>query len=349
MIIKYINYIKPSNAEGLVADIYRQVKRDFGKIVEPITLHSIFPELLASNWSALRETNIVDDRVGRNTKDAIATAVSKINKCPWCVDAHTIMLDGLRSKKVAEAIEGQNLDLIEDTRLKSIVGWALSNRSPNAEIINNPPFTIDEAPEIIGTAVYYHYINRMVSVLAGRTPLPVEVSFLKSFMKAVAALMFSTALKRHKRAGESLKFIDDFDLDKDLFWASKTKRIALAFSSHKKIVEELASKYVPLKAQAIVIKTLEEWRGEDPGIGRSWVDEYTKDLDVSLKPITKLSLLTAISPYQIDDTIIDSYRQFNQRDEALLATLSWASFITAIRISKWLSKPFSRHQTKIRV
>jgi AhpD family alkylhydroperoxidase len=341
MIIKYINYIRPSDAEGLVSDVYSQVKRDFGKIVEPIALHSILPELLVSNWSALRETNIVEDRVERHTKDAIATAVSKINRCPWCVDAHTIMLDGLKSKKAARAIENQDLNLIENARLRSIVEWALANRSPDAEIINNPPFTIDEAPEIIGTAVYYHYINRMISVLAGKSPLPVEVSFLKGFMKAVAVLMFSTALKRHKEPGKSLKFIGDTDPDKDLFWASKNHRITLAFSSHKKVVEKLASKYIPLKAQDIVIKTLEDWVGEDPGISRSWVDRYTKNLDVSLRPIIRLSLLAAISPYQIDDTIIDSYRQFNQKDEALLATLSWASFIAAIRISKWLSKPFT--------
>ena len=29
------------------------------------------------------------------------------------------------------------------------------------------------------------------------------------------------------------------------------------------------------------------------------------------------------------------------KDEALLATLSWASFLTAIRIGKWLSEPFN--------
>lgn len=56
------------------------------------------------------------------------------------MDAHTIMLDGLNSKKVARAIESQNLDLIEDIKLQAIVRWALANRSPEAEIINDPPF-----------------------------------------------------------------------------------------------------------------------------------------------------------------------------------------------------------------
>ena len=341
MKIKYINYIDPSNATGLIADIYTQMKRDFGRVVEPVALHSIIPELLASNWSVLRETNVIEDKAKRNVKDAIATTVSKINKCPWCIDAHTIMLIGLRSQKVAKAIENEYLSLIKDTKMRSIVEWALANRTPNAKIINNPPFTFDEAPEIIGTAIYYHYVNKMVSVLLNETPLPTKASSLKPFMKKIAALKFSTALKRPKKAGESLKFIDSFNLVKDLFWASENKRIAVTFTAHKKIVEKLAEKYVPTEVQTIVIKTIEEWKGEDPGISRGWVERYISNLREPLKPVARLSLLTAISPYQIDDETINSYKQFNPEDEALLSTLSWASFVTAIRIGKWLSKPFT--------
>ena len=39
MSIKYIDYLKPSEAVGLVAEIYNQVKRDFGQVVEPVVLH----------------------------------------------------------------------------------------------------------------------------------------------------------------------------------------------------------------------------------------------------------------------------------------------------------------------
>ena len=342
MIINYIDYITPSNAMGVIAEIYNHMKRDFGMVAEPVALHSIIPGLLASNWSVLRETNIVEDKIKRNVKDAVATAVSKINKCPWCVDAHSIMLIGLGSKNVAKAIENKHLDLIRDTKTRSIVEWALANRLPNSKTVNNPPFTFDEAPEIIGTAVYYHYVNRMVTVLLDETPLPIKTSLLKGFMKKIAGLKFSTTLKRQKKPGESLKFIDSSDFDKDLFWASENKIISATFTVHKKIVEQLAEKYVPIEVQAIIIKTIEEWNGEDPGISRGWTERYLSDLHESFKSVARLSLLAAISPYQIDSKIISSYRQFNPEDEALLAALSWASFITAIRIGKWLSKPFCK-------
>ncbi len=341
MKINYIKSIEPSKASGLVFDVYSQLKRDFGKIVEPIALHSIIPELLASNFCAFRETYIIEDKVERDVKDAIATSVSKINKCPWCIDAHSIMLYGLKSTKVAKAIQTGDLDIIDNSKTKSIIEWASSSRSPESMIIKGPRFTKDEAPEIIGTAVYYHYINRMVTVLLNESPLPVNISILKGFMKTVAGWNFSSALRKTKIAGESLKFITDFDLNKEFSWANTNKRIARSFAAFKNIDEKLAKEYVPKEVTTMLEDTLEEWQGGDPGLSRNWTEKYVTDIDEHLKPVVRLSLLTAISPYQIDDEIIGSYREFNSNDEALLGTLSWASFLAARRIGKWLGDPFS--------
>jgi len=341
MKINYIKSIDPSEASGLVLDVYSQLKRDFGKIVEPIALHSITPELLASNFSVFRETYIIEDKVERDVKEAVAVSVSKINKCPWCIDAHSIMLHGLKNTKVAKAIQTGDLDIIDNSKTKSIIEWASSSRSPDSMIIKGPPFTKDEAPEIIGTAVYYHYINRMVTVLLNESPLPVNISILKGFMKTVAGWSFSTALRKTKIAGESLKLIADTDFDAEFSWAITNSRIAKSFTAFKNIVEKLAEEYVPKEVITILEDTLEEWQGEDPSLSRNWTEKYVADIDEHLKPVVRLSLLTAFSPYQIDGEIIGSYRELNSNDEALLGTLSWASFLAARRIEKWLGDPFS--------
>src|SRR3972149_3042849 len=90
--IKYIHPVKPGSAQGLVADVYVQVKRDFGRIAEPFLMHSPLPQLLAGAWMVCRETELVGN-VPREVKEAVAAAVSQLNQCPYCVDAHTIMLD----------------------------------------------------------------------------------------------------------------------------------------------------------------------------------------------------------------------------------------------------------------
>jgi len=56
--------------------------------------------------------------------------------------------------------------------------WALRNLDFEDPIIKVPPFKKEEAPEIIGTAVLFHYINRMVILFAGDKPLPTTKQYL---------------------------------------------------------------------------------------------------------------------------------------------------------------------------
>lgn len=89
--IKYASTVRPSAADGLVAEVYRQIRRDFGAVAGPLRLHSAAPELLAGAWCACRET-LVAGNVPRERKETVAAMVSEINRCPWCIDAHTTML-----------------------------------------------------------------------------------------------------------------------------------------------------------------------------------------------------------------------------------------------------------------
>ena len=102
--IKYIQAIAPRHAEGLVEPVYAQIKRDFGKIVEPFLLHSPIPELLAGAWMVCRETELVGS-VPRYIKEAAAVAVSQQNQCPYCIDAHTIMLCAENEKELSKIIK----------------------------------------------------------------------------------------------------------------------------------------------------------------------------------------------------------------------------------------------------
>jgi len=59
MAIKYIQPVAPNYTQGLVARVYPQIKKEFGALVEPFTLHSPSPELLAGAWSACWESLLV--------------------------------------------------------------------------------------------------------------------------------------------------------------------------------------------------------------------------------------------------------------------------------------------------
>ena len=59
MAIRHVQAVVPNAAEGLVARVYPQIKKEFGALVEPFTLHSPSPELLAGAWGACRESLLV--------------------------------------------------------------------------------------------------------------------------------------------------------------------------------------------------------------------------------------------------------------------------------------------------
>ncbi len=168
--IKYVKPVQYRSATGLTADIYRQMQADFLP-VPLLTLHSPVPEVMAGVWSILRET-LLAGQVDRALKEAVAATVSKTNACPFCVDAHTAMLHATSNHYAASAILRGDYDSIHHEQLHALVQWILANRTANVSGVLQPPFSHDDAPEIIGSAIAFHYINRMVNVFLGDTLLP---------------------------------------------------------------------------------------------------------------------------------------------------------------------------------
>jgi AhpD family alkylhydroperoxidase len=328
--IKYIQPVSPKSAEGIVEPVYAQIKRDFGRIVEPFLLHSPLPELLAGAWMACRETELVGN-VQRNIKEAVAATVSKQNQCPYCVDAHIIMLTACGDKEIASAIQKTEFGQIKDEKIKAIVEWAKTGSGTK-------PFSEAETPEIIGTAVYFHYINRMANVLLSETPLPINQTIFKGSLSRVASMMFSSAVKRPKTEGDSLEFLPEAELPADLAWASGSVNVAGAFARFAKAVEIDAEYALPLEVRLQV----------EEHIGRAVAGkvEFNPDLNAEIanrlgseaeKSAAQLTLTTALASYRVDEKMVAEFRRHYPQDAKLLGALAWASFTAARKIGTRLN------------
>ena len=336
MAIRYIQPVAPNSAEGLVTKVYGQIKKDFGAVAEPFTLHSPSPELLAGAWSACRESLLVGT-VRRDVKEAVAATVSRINQCPYCVDAHTIMLNATSQRNSADAIIHQRGDQIRDPGVRSIVEWAAATRSPGARVLLSPPFSQKDAPEIIGTAVFFHYVNRMANVLLSETPLPSNHPWLKGFFKSMAGLFFSRAIHRSKPLGASLKLLPEHQLPADLAWANTSPNIAGAYACFAAEIDKAGRDSIPEDIRDCVVKHVQAWDGKDPGLGRHWVEEAMNGLDEESKDIGRLVLLTALAPYQVDANVVNAFVTHHiNEDKKLLGALAWGSFTSARRMGTWL-------------
>jgi AhpD family alkylhydroperoxidase len=328
--IKYIQTPKPRAASGLTAQVYAQLQRDLGAVVDPLRLHAPDPALLAGAWAILRET-LVAGRVRRGLKEAVAAAVSELNRCPWCVDVHGLMVraDGLASRA--------------DPVLQPLSAWAAATRSPDAAPLQAPPFAVAEAPEFIGTAVTFHYLNRMVNVLLVETFMPRQ-QLARSLITAAAPRLLRPLARRSYPPGESLVLLPDAPLPDDLSWAADAPTVAGAFARFTAVVEQASAQTIAPEVRALVTEYLASWHGEDPGLGRSWVERLVGALAEAQRPAARLALLAAVASYQVDDATVEAFRRLHPGDDALVGVLAWASFTAARRIGTWLALPPARPQ-----
>jgi AhpD family alkylhydroperoxidase len=334
---KYIKYIKPAEiatVQGLTAQVYAQIKGELGIVPEPFTLHSPVPEILAGTWGIFRET-ILTGHVRRAIKEAVAAAVSESNRCPWCVDAHSIVLHAIGKSDAARAISDHTYQRLKDSQMQSIIRWASATRTSSSPVLATPPFSSQEAAEVIGVAVTFHYLNRMVNVLLVETNLP-RNALMKSAMKRTLGWLYSGAARKVYQPGAALELLPDTPLPADLAWAAPIPNVAGAFARFAAVVEQAGVLVLSPVVRSLICKHVNVWQGEDMGISRQWVDRATDELIAKDQAAAHITLLAALAPHQVDAGVIESFREYWLRDSELVSALAWASFTAARRIGSWL-------------
>ncbi|NTV05629.1 MAG: alkylhydroperoxidase [Chlorobiaceae bacterium] len=335
MSIRYFQSLPRASAESLSGKVLAQVRKEFGAEVEPFTLHLPVPELLAGVWMACRETLLAGSG-RRDAKEVVAASVSAINRCPFCVDAHSIMLLESSGNDYSDLITGGKTKLIDDPFLRETAAWASATRTPGSPLLQKPPFTPKEAPAFIGTAVLFHYITRMVTILLGPSPLPFTSGFPKKVSMQMAAWFFGGAIRRPKVPGASLEMLPEAPLPDDLFWAQPSQPIAGAFARFAQAVERSGALALSAEVRRTVSDAVGKWNGNDPGMDNEWCEEAISPLGVEDKTAGKLALLTAFAPYRVDESTVNAFSTSFPGDDRLLSALAWSSFTAAKKIGSWL-------------
>ena len=335
--IKYIHTIPVGTAEGLVAQAYSQIKREMAGVPEPFLIHSPSPTLLAGVWSMFRES-LVAGQVRRGLKEVAAATISQINQCPWCVEAHTLALHATGDHAAARVLLNGKDSGKPNSETQAIIEWAAMTRQPGAAILEQPPFSAEDAPEFIGTAVAFHYLNRIVNVLLPETPLPLT-PLLKSAARRTLGWLFTPWTRRAHPSGESLPLLPEADLPADLGWAEPNLAVAGAFARFAAVVERAGASALSPTVRDIVYHHVQAWTGEDPGLSRKWVEQAIRGHDEATQAVARLALLTALASHQVDEEVVQMFRIHHPSDGALVGALAWASFTAARRIGAWLWNP----------
>ena len=331
--VKYLKTYGIKDAHGIIKKINLQIDKDL-IIVPPNSLSTPSERVHPLRWAGIREFLAVENHIPRVTKEAIAATISELNNCPYCEEAHETAIAALGDKAVI------------DEKIKAIIVWSQNTRNPDAEIIKNPPFKITEAPEIIGTALLFHSINRLVSIFVSESLLPGILSnkyIKKTALKFAAKTIVKSFVEKELEAGDSLQFIEHRTVLKHLQWAKSLPAYGQIFTAIDSVLKDIEKDIIPPTSARILKEAIDVWQGEDMPLGRSWLVDRTKDVSENEKPVTALILLAAFAPYTITENDIQSFKKSNPSDKDLLETCYWSIEMLTNKISTWLTLPFIHH------
>jgi AhpD family alkylhydroperoxidase len=319
----------------------KQVRLEFGAFVDPVAMHAAVPHILAAAWCSLRESMLAG-RVKRSLKESMAAVISQSNQCPFCVDAHTIMLHATGSAGPALALRRGEKNPFKDPQAQAFAEWASATGRAGHPALKRPPFDNQQAPEIIGTVFCMHYINRVAHALLNDTPVPPSFSPLKRLILWLSGYYFASAVRTRRRSGESLGLLPDVPLAGGLEWAQSAPAIQKAFSALVAAIEEASQAYLTSEAQQAILKAIQKWKGEAMPLGSQWIDGALKGLEEDCEPAARLALLAALASYRIDQDEVEAFRSRWPQDAALLAVLCWGSLQAARRLTSWVAEGFRK-------
>lgn len=327
--VKYVTPVKKKEAEGLLADLYTQMSRDFGLVAEPVVIHSSDPQLTAASWAVTRET-VVAGAAPRVAKEIVAREVSKSNQCSYCAAAHQMMVDATDGQPAGSGTaNGLDLD--------AVASWAAVTSEPDSAILKDPPFSSDLSASMIGTAVSFQYINRMVEIFLPNSPIPFPG--IDGIGQKMGSAILGSVVKAAFAPGESLKFLADAELPSELGWAQGEPAVAGAFARMARESERVGQAALSSATRELVDDKISTWRGEPMPLSRNWVEEDISGLQNDERAEAKLALLTALAPHQVDEEVIADYRANKPGDAALIGATNWAARKAATRVGSWLTIP----------
>ena len=343
--MKFITPVRQPPGASLTGQVYHHIRQEFGVVADPFRLHAPVPVLLAAIWSATREIGVAQ-QVPWPVKEAIAAAVSQSNQCPYCVEIHGAVASVLSDQPLAPLLMHERTADIADPTLRGIVTWAQATRTAGSAAVLHPPCTASTAPEIIGTAITYHYINRLVQIFLPASLLP--ALFHQGWPGSVAWRLIARKLARSREhvrvAGSSLRFVPAADLPSEFSWAAASPTISRALAGWAAVIDGIGAGLLTPQVRATVIGFLHTWQGEQMPLSRSWVNTAIAQLPDADQAVGTLALLTAVAPHQIDAEIVGTFRLHQPTDAQFVGVTAWASFQAARRIASWLRAPAETEQ-----
>ncbi|WP_371631045.1 carboxymuconolactone decarboxylase family protein [Streptomyces sp. NBC_00341] len=315
---RYTSPAPPESATGVVADVYAQMAKDFGiERASAFVVLAASPPLLTGAWALVRES-LLAGRVSRTDKEVVAAGVSLANRCPFCVDAHTVLLHATGDHRLAETIARDEQP--QDPAHRQLLSWGKDMSTPQ-------PFPSTDAPEHIGTALSFHFINRVVSSLLTESMLPFGLQRLRA-VRSAAGRTLARTVRQELATGLSLPLLETEGEAPS--WAAGTA-IGTAFGALR-TAAELGAGLLSEEDAAFVRESVAAWDGVSPLPPHGAVLP-----DRAERPGARLALLAARAPYRITDEDVAAWLVPPFTDHCLVHLIAFGAIRAVGRVEATLT------------
>ncbi|GMR25724.1 MAG: peroxidase-related enzyme [Ignavibacteria bacterium] len=169
----YIKVVEQNEASGELKEIYSKVVGERGKLSNILKIHSLLPKTMITHLDFYMTIMFNKSGVRRADAELIATVVSALNKCAYCVNHHSEALNSYwkDKEKVKQASEDfRKLDL--PVKTKAILEYAEKltlhpdqMNENDVVILRNNGLTDEEILNVVLIINYFNFVNRVANGL----------------------------------------------------------------------------------------------------------------------------------------------------------------------------------------
>ncbi|MBM7494538.1 AhpD family alkylhydroperoxidase [Micromonospora luteifusca] len=325
MTYRFFTPVRASTATGLTAQVYRQLSDEFLGPLPTFQALSAVPEVLAATWALLREALLAGD-ASRVDRELVASAVSRANRCQFCVDAHVLLLHALGEPKLAEVVARGETP--PEPRHAELVRWAQASRSPEAADWSSP-----YRPEITGTLLAFHFINRIVSALLDSDLLPGGLQ-RSPLVRSVGGRLYARTAREPKEPGRSLPLLP-VGATASPGWAGDSP-VGVAYAALKEAATQ-GGELLGDVARQTVTATVRWEDGRLPARPADWAIDLVRDVPGRDRVGTRIALLAAFAPSAVSVGDVALWRFSHPADADLVRLVAFGAITATDHVARALA------------